>query len=109
MSTLAGVDPTDVFDGHDIDSVDVWPMVTGANTTNPREYLPVTEQTIIWQGRYKYFSSTSTPFGFNGWSLPNATLVNKTAMGCERCLFDILDDPGETTEITDRFPAIVSR
>ena len=27
---LVGVDPSDVYKGHDVDSIDVWPMVTGA-------------------------------------------------------------------------------
>jgi len=52
LSLLVGVDPSDVYKGHDVDSIDVWPMVTGANLTNPREYLPVTEQSLIWKGQY---------------------------------------------------------
>ena len=65
---LVGVDPSDVYNGHEVDSINVWPMITGANLTNPREYLPVTEQSLIWNGQYKYFFSSDSPFGFNGWS-----------------------------------------
>jgi hypothetical protein len=54
LSVMVGVDPTDIFHGHNVDGVDVWPMITGHNLTNPREYLPVTEQSIIWRGRWKY-------------------------------------------------------
>ena len=42
LSLLVGIDPQDKFDGvHDVDSVNVWPMLMGANVTNPREYLPI--------------------------------------------------------------------
>ena len=58
LSTLVGVDPSDVYDGHDVDSLDMWPLITGQNATNPREFLPVTEQTIIWKGQYKYHSES---------------------------------------------------
>lgn len=44
---LAGVDPTDtvMFNGklRPIDGVDVWPLITGTNTTQPRPLTAVTE------------------------------------------------------------------
>ena len=51
FSTLAGVDPTDdVYIGgvlRSIDSVDVWPMLIGANLTQPRPITPTTEASIV--------------------------------------------------------------
>eukprot|EP00662_Eupelagonemidae_sp_cell21_P010125 gene10125-biopygen114421 len=38
---------TDVTPTHDIDGVDMWPAITGANTTNPRPWLPTTETSIL--------------------------------------------------------------
>ena len=52
LTTLVGVDPSDTARSkQDIDGVDVWPMITRANLTNPRDFLPVTSKSIIWQGR----------------------------------------------------------
>ena len=34
LSTLVGVDPSDVYNGHEIDSLDIWPLITGKNRTN---------------------------------------------------------------------------
>lgn len=51
FSVLAGVDPSNPvdFNGtiHDIDGVNVWPMLTGVNTTQPRLLTPTTEVGII--------------------------------------------------------------
>ena len=109
LAILVGLNPTDVYNGHDVDSIDIWPMITGTNITNPREYLPVTEQSIIWMGQYKYFSSSQSMAGFNGWSTANNTMYNGTAPGCEKCLFDILKDPTERNNIAHAHPDIVAR
>jgi hypothetical protein len=108
LSTLVGVDPTDIYNGHDVDSIDVWPMLTGTNATNPREYLPVTEVSIIWQGRYKYFSTTNSSFGSTNWQNTDASF-NGTGGGCDRCLFDILADEEERVNIAAQHPDIVKQ
>lgn len=50
-AALAGADPHDraMLGGavHDIDGVDVWPMLTGANNTQPRALTPTSETGII--------------------------------------------------------------
>jgi arylsulfatase B len=39
LSVMVGVDPSDTARcTHDIDGIDVWPMITRTNLTNPREY-----------------------------------------------------------------------
>ena len=47
FSVLAGVDPSNpvLFNGtaRDIDGVNVWPMLTGANATQPRAVTPTSE------------------------------------------------------------------
>ena len=103
LSVLVGVDPSDVYKGHDVDSIDIWPMITGANLTNPREYLPVTEQSLIWKGQWKYFFSSDSPFGFDGWSDQNNTMIRArpgVAPACKNCLFDILNDPTEMKDLS---------
>ena len=66
---MVGVDPADDYRGHDIDGKDVWAHITGANTTHSyvHEFLPVTEVSLIYQGRYKYFSTTNSSYGDIGW------------------------------------------
>jgi len=48
---LAGVDPSNVvvLDGkpREIDGVDVWPLLTGTNSTPPRRLTPTTEVSIV--------------------------------------------------------------
>ena len=115
LCTLVGVDPSDVFDGHEVDSLDMWPLITQANTTNPREFLPVTEQTLIWKGRFKYMSQ-SWALGFDGWSTPNNTMIAPPPMSdarggtfCTRCLFDIVNDEQERVNIAADYPDIVDK
>lgn len=103
------MNPSDDFNGHDVDSVDVWPMITGVNLTNPREYLPITEQTIIWKGQYKYFTTTHTELGFHGWSTRNNTMYGEQGwVDVNDALYDILTDPTERHEISSAHPDIVA-
>ena len=109
---MVGVNPTDVFEGHDVDGIDIWPMITGENLTNPREFLPVTEQSIIWKQQWKFFSSSDSPFGRSGWSYPNGTLMDMAAgvaATCTNCLFDILHDENETMDVSAAHPDIVAK
>lgn len=57
MCNLAGVDPTDnvTFKGipRAIDGRDVWPVLTGVKPDLGREWLPVTNQSIVWNSTYK--------------------------------------------------------
>jgi len=108
LSTLVGVSPSSVFRGHEVDSVDVWPMITDANATNPREFLPVTEQTILWK-QFKYFSTTQTNYGFNGWSDKGAKLHNNTEVFEEGALYDVVADMSERVNIAAQHPQVVAR
>ena len=53
LANIAGAIATDpVFINgsvHDVDGVDMWPAITGANTTSPRPWVPTTEGSILWQ------------------------------------------------------------
>ena len=59
-----------------IDSVDVWPLVIGANTTSPRTVLPVDPSTIL-VGRHKLIVTPGHTFvnaaGWTGPIYPNST------------------------------------
>ena len=85
---------------------------SGQNLTNPREFLPVTEQSLIWKGQYKFFSSSDSPFGFDGWSLTNNTMIRSKpgiTPTCKNCLFDLLADEVEEKDISAQHPDIVTK
>ena len=56
---LAGVDPTDEKAAKvtlpSIDRLNVWPLISGQNSTSPRVDIPVTKETLI-SGDYKILS-----------------------------------------------------
>jgi len=107
FSALAGVDPADnaTYDGvvRPIDGIDVWPLLTApARAAAAREagasaaavaalaappghggeggFLPITEQTIIWNERYKLVTGAQAThwYGKNQTTFPD----NRTAWPC---------------------------
>ena len=110
LANLAGAVATDpaVVNGsvHDVDGMDMWPAITGANASSPRPWLPTTGGTILWQQpdgtilkyltdarRSRLFSpngaATSTPLFFLlsrvGFGLPSTPLApcdESSTMAC---------------------------
>jgi hypothetical protein len=70
LCTLVGVPSADTImlngTARPIDGVDVWPILVGGRSDSPREYLPTTEHSIIWQGRWKLLTNASG----SGWYPP---------------------------------------
>ena len=90
--TLVGVDPSDTTRcEHDIDGISVWSMLTGANSTSPREFLPVTSRSIVWKSQFKLLVNTTATHDYT----PNRTTIDAD-LDCNDapCLFDIVRDPG---------------
>ena len=142
FSVLAGVDPSDPvdFNGtvHDIDGVDVWPMLTGINSTQPRMLTPTTEVGII-EATPERFWKLITLAGQSVYYTPNNTQTPGTdpclessqppppqpgrgsvfthgnGQGCpvcnitHPCLYDVLADPAETTNVAAQHPNVVAR
>jgi len=122
FSLLAGVDPTDNVKGlPPIDSLNVWPLVTGDNTTSPRVEIPLSsfngmngdpiainfisgpykliqgiEAFASWTGK-QYPNNTGTPVGF--FNVQNCT---------SGCLYNIIEDPTEHNELSTKMPAILN-
>jgi hypothetical protein len=90
---VAGVDPTDdvVFKGavRGIDGVDVWPLLTGANATQPRALTPVTEVSIVDAGSSAKWWKLITLAGQSGYYTPNATQVPPSG-GAPRARTDLV-------------------
>ena len=73
---LAGVDSTDERAAEaklpPIDSLNMWPMISGQNTTSPRVDIPATFSTLI-SGDYKILQGDVKQAGWTGPQYPNLT------------------------------------
>lgn len=135
--TLAGIDYHDYayLEGklHDVDSVNVWPLLTGENATQPRPMTPTTETSLVyttenewWKlvtlaGQSNYYSMNGSQFPGNDTCLtggqpdppqPGRTdpIVNGICVVCNSsfpCLYDIKKDPAERNNIAMMNPDIV--
>ena len=78
FSHLAGVDPTDSRAATSglppIDSINMWPFLSGAVATSPRTFIPIGPQCLV-QGDYKLISQKTSPNGWQGPFYPNSSSV----------------------------------
>mmetsp|Transcript_33133 Transcript_33133/g.100191 ORF Transcript_33133/g.100191 Transcript_33133/m.100191 type:complete len:713 (-) Transcript_33133:78-2216(-) len=134
FTTLAGIDPTNnaVMFGkpRPIDGVDVWPMLTKVNTTQPREFTPTSDYGLVWgkwkvvtlAGQSNYYTTNSSHINPPQWTLPclNGGQAHKggtdnPVSGCVvcnetlPCLFDLSIDSEETTNVAAQNPAITKQ
>ena len=100
---LAGVDPTDETAAKaklpPIDSLNMWPLISGQNSTSPRVDIPLSFKSLI-SGPYKILTGTVVQAGWTGPQFPNSTHPNggisaKEECGNSGCLYNIIDDPLE--------------
>lgn len=131
LANLVGVDPSDTVSVwgviRPIDGIDVWDVLMQNKSTGPHEFLPTTEYSIIWQERWKLYTNA----GLAGWFPPargnNSTMFPASPKewpcvapnnpfipeGCaicsaeKPCLFDLIFDPSERTNVATANPAIV--
>ena len=130
---LAGVDPTDELAAKSnlppIDSHNVWDLITGVNTTSPRDEWPLTplgedakrasghggDAAYMAEGRYKLIVGTKVQqAGWCGQVHPNLTVqwnsfetieeCTVEATGKLGCLFDVLADPTEHNDLALKMP-----
>ena len=73
---LAGVDPTDEAAAKakppPIDNHDVWPLISGQNTTSPHTDIPISNETLI-SGDYKIITGDLVHSVWMGPQYPNTT------------------------------------
>ena len=110
FAAIIGFDPTDERAKKaglpPIDSMNMWPLISGENLTSPRIEYPVNDNVLI-QGRYKYMVNASFDYAsWGGYLFPNSSSVQNpiqgTKMNCEKgCLFDLEADMTEHVNIID--------
>ena len=84
LSKLVGQDPADdafqMGGIRPVDGVDVWPLIIGGAAMKgyeEREYLPITEASLIWRGRFKLIRSTESVIAHQtNWYSENGTHLN---------------------------------
>ena len=114
---LAGVDPTDEKAAKaklpPIDSMNMWPLISGQNSTSPRTDIPATFSTLI-SGDYKILQGDVAQAGWTGPQYPNLTNPNggiKVVEHCGQggCLYNIKDDPEERVNLASKMPDILKQ
>ena len=101
---LAGVDPTDDVAASaglpSIDSLDMWPLISGQTSTSPRTDIPISMNTLI-SGDYKILTGTVPQAGWTEEIHPNGDVTSLPDQSCTKkgCLYNIKDDPEERSDL----------
>lgn len=101
-----------------VDSIDVWPLLSGATATSPRSEVAVDivgNHLALIQGPYKFLTGNQLGAGWCGGQYPNASSVSGVnpydqhlACGTAGCLYDVVADPTEQNNVAAAHPDIVS-
>lgn len=112
---LAEVDPTDDKAAEaglpPIDSLNMWPMLSGETSTSPRVDIPISYSTLI-SGDYKILTGRVSQAGWTGPQYPNVTspegINNAEQCGDEGCLYNIKEDPEERVNLASEMPGLLN-
>ena len=109
---IAGVDPTDERAAKaklpPIDSMNMWPLISGQTTDSPRQDIPASHNTLI-SGNYKILTGNIDQAGWTGPQYPNTTNPAGGIKAIEHCgdtgcLFNIMEDPEERVNLAEKEP-----
>ena len=112
---LAGVDPKDEAAAQanlpPIDSMNMWPLISGQNSTSPRVDIPASISTLI-SGDYKIMTGLQLQAGWTGPQYPNATnphggIPSVQNCGDKGCLYNIRKDPEERDNLAMKEPDVL--
>ena len=115
---LAGVDPFDSVAAKaglpPVDSLDFWPLLSGTNTTAPREEILVTASALVTK-QYKLLTGNQAGASWSGPQYPNATTASSPVYGVTidcgstGCLFDLEADMTEHTDLAASLPGVAEK
>ena len=111
--SLAGVDPTDKKAAEaklpPIDSLDMWPLISGQNSTSPHTDVPVTYESLI-SGDYKILTGKLSHAGWTGPHYPNSSKRVDEEKDCKEtgCLYNIKTDPYEHKDLASTMPDVLA-
>ena len=96
-----------------VDSLDMWPLISGENSTSPRTEIFASINALI-SGDYKILMGEMGQAGWTGPQYPNQTNPNggiKTMVNCGEtgCLFNIKEDPEERKNLASTMPDMLSQ
>lgn len=102
---LAGIDPKDERAAKanlpPVDSLNMWPLISGQNSTSPRVDIPISNMTLI-SGPYKILTGMVPQAGWTGPHYPNTSHPEgiEVRQDCrEGCLYNIMEDPEERIDL----------
>ena len=105
---LANVDPTDERAAKanlpPVDSLNMWPLISGQNTTSPRVDIPISNMTLI-SGPYKILTGKVPQAGWTGPHYPNTSHPAGITIrqDCDTgCLYNIMKDPEERNNLAEK-------
>ena len=101
---LAGVDPSDSGPGKfPVDGLDVWPIITGENTTTPHKEIILGYEFngtgAIIAGNYKLITGAQPTSRWDPLQFP--CIQSTKGPNCDPyCLYDIINDPSERNDLS---------
>eukprot|EP01084_Bolivina_argentea_P151763 264864_1 len=111
--SMLGIDPFDEkgakYGLPPVEGYNVWPMISGINTTSPRTLLPIDNTTLI-ENNYKFIiGSNIDQASWGGTIWPNTSSMDPggsvvgTHMDCSNgCLFDVVNDMTEHIDLASK-------
>jgi arylsulfatase I/J len=96
-----------------VDSLDAWPLLSGANATSARSEFAASASALV-EARFKLIVGRPGSAAWQGTLWPNASSpaqpINPVTANCsEGCLFDVAADAGEHVDLAAAYPAEVAR
>lgn len=111
FSGLAGIDPADDADGvPPIDSIDQWPVLSGAAAQPLRTEIFIGGGVLI-QDNYKLIKTGAGNAQWSGPLYPKVKATGPANLNCSKkvpCLFDVVADPWEYTDVAADHADIVA-